>query len=315
VQLGHDPADARGNCDHLGVDLRVVGGLAPVLERVLHAATHDGDDRDDPEDQRPATLRRWRRRLFEQSRRNGSQRDGRLRTSQKQLLVAFDHGQAKLQLEVALIFVKNRRSPMKTTVKRDPVRRTGGRSARVVEEVLRTTLEEIDRVGYGALRVEEVAARSGVNKTTIYRRWPTKAELVAAAVRATKVPVAFANTGDLQADLTDGFVSSLERADTPNMRGLLRMVQTEREHPEVDALVNELRETHSRARITRLRAAIADGQLPKSTDVELVHLVLAGAVFGRLARLGERLPSNDVAKIVALVLAGAGVRPPARKRR
>ena len=48
--------------------------------------------------------------------------------------------------------------------------RVKGRAARVVTDVLVATAEELSRVGYSALRVEDVATRSGVNKTTIYRR-------------------------------------------------------------------------------------------------------------------------------------------------
>ena len=55
--------------------------------------------------------------------------------------------------------------------------RVGGRSARVVSAVLRMTLEVLGQEGYAGLRVEDVAARAGVNKTTIYRRWPTRADL------------------------------------------------------------------------------------------------------------------------------------------
>ena len=54
--------------------------------------------------------------------------------------------------------------------------RTGGRSERVVRDVLRAAIEELSTNGYSALRVEDVAARAGVNKTTVYRRWPTKAD-------------------------------------------------------------------------------------------------------------------------------------------
>src|SRR5512138_898011 len=56
--------------------------------------------------------------------------------------------------------------------------RVGGRSERVVRDVLAAAAAEMARVGYVALRVEDVAARAGVNKTTVYRRWPTKADLV-----------------------------------------------------------------------------------------------------------------------------------------
>lgn len=60
--------------------------------------------------------------------------------------------------------------------------RTGGRAEQVVQRVFATTLAELSRVGYQAMRVDDVAERSGVNKTTIYRRWPTKAQLVTAAM-------------------------------------------------------------------------------------------------------------------------------------
>jgi AcrR family transcriptional regulator len=183
--------------------------------------------------------------------------------------------------------------------------RTGGRSARVVDDVLRATLAEIDRVGYVALRIEDVAARSGVNKTTIYRRWPTKPELVGAAVLAVKGMTAIEDTGNLESDFTKSFVDSLCHAEASEGRGLLRMVQLEGEHPEVNVLVRELREVSAEVRRVRLRAAIKRGELPRGADIELVQAVLSSAVFGPLLRLGDRVPPDQVARIVALVLAGA----------
>ena len=58
--------------------------------------------------------------------------------------------------------------------------RTGGRSARVVRDVLASALEVFAERGYAAFSVEEAAKRAGVNKTTVYRRWPSKADLLAA---------------------------------------------------------------------------------------------------------------------------------------
>jgi AcrR family transcriptional regulator len=191
---------------------------------------------------------------------------------------------------------------------KEPLRRPGGRSARVVDGVLRATLAEIDRVGYAAMRVEDVAARSGVNKTTVYRRWPTKAALVTAAIQLVKAPTEIADTGDLARDLSEAFIASLCRAEAPELRGLLRMVQTERGNPEVDALVQKLRETQADGRRARLRAAIAGGELPRGVDLELVQQLLASVVFGPLLRLGQRVEADYVRKAVDLVLAGARAR-------
>ncbi len=49
------------------------------------------------------------------------------------------------------------------------------------QAVLDATIAELSEVGYAALRIESVAERAGVNKTTIYRRWGDKAGLVATA--------------------------------------------------------------------------------------------------------------------------------------
>ena len=56
------------------------------------------------------------------------------------------------------------------------------RGEAIVARVLEATIEELALSGYAALALERVAARAGVNRTTIFRRWPTKPELVRAAV-------------------------------------------------------------------------------------------------------------------------------------
>ena len=93
--------------------------------------------------------------------------------------------------------IENRLRPTRRT----EGRRVHGRSARVVEDVLKATLEEIGRAGYEALRVEDVASRSGVNKTTIYRRWPTKVDLVSAAMRHLAPAPEPPETGSVRSDL------------------------------------------------------------------------------------------------------------------
>lgn len=60
-------------------------------------------------------------------------------------------------------------------------------------DVLAATLDALAVVGYPSLRLEDVATRAGVHKTTVYRHWPTKAELVTDALldrSQQRIPVA-----------------------------------------------------------------------------------------------------------------------------
>jgi len=70
-------------------------------------------------------------------------------------------------------------------------KRTRGRPRRAGadEEILRATRELLDEGGYGAFNVDVVAERTGIAKTTIYRRWPTKGSLVTAAIGTAPVAV------------------------------------------------------------------------------------------------------------------------------
>ncbi|MGI8689312.1 MAG: TetR/AcrR family transcriptional regulator [Thermomicrobiales bacterium] len=75
------------------------------------------------------------------------------------------------------------------------------RSARADQAILGATKELLAEVGIEALSMEGVAARAGVGKTTIYRRWPSKEELILAAVRSLQREAPIADTGNLRNDL------------------------------------------------------------------------------------------------------------------
>src|SRR6185295_9319184 len=80
--------------------------------------------------------------------------------------------------------------------------RVGGRSERVVRDVLDASAKELARVGYAALRMDDVAAAAGVNKTTVYRRWPTKSDLVRATFESlAQGPIATPAMGSIREDL------------------------------------------------------------------------------------------------------------------
>ena len=183
--------------------------------------------------------------------------------------------------------------------------RIHGRAERVVSAVLAATHEELGRVGYGALRIEDVAARSGVNKTTIYRRWPTKAELVAASLRAANEEQEAVDTGTLRGDLLTVVMTSVRLCQTPTGRGIVRMLQMERADPEVEAISMALRDRRRLRNTAMLERGITRGELPADVNMELVLDLIFGGIYGRLIQRGEDVSEDYAAAAIDTVLAGA----------
>lgn len=199
--------------------------------------------------------------------------------------------------------------------------RVRGRAAEVIARVMSATAHELGRVGYAALRVEDVATRSGVNKTTIYRRWPTKTELVVGTI-AHHAAQAFEqgaassfDTGTLRGDLRASLVLGFDLS--PAKLGILRVVQTERSVPEIDAITRRIRDHVQRVRVAIVQRGIARGELPKGVDAQLVVDLISAPVQKALL-FNERLKASYIDRVIDVVLAGAiatcAKRPPARKR-
>ena len=107
-------------------------------------------------------------------------------------------------------------------------------------EILAVTLEAVAEHGYDQVTLDLVAMRTGRAKTTLYRRWPTKLDLVTAAVRAAGAPPEtreLPDTGSLRSDL-------LAVVDSPWLGGPERrlvlfdgLVAAARSSPELDEVV------------------------------------------------------------------------------
>jgi AcrR family transcriptional regulator len=75
------------------------------------------------------------------------------------------------------------------------------RSTQSHQAMLQATLELLAEVGFEAMSIEAIAARAGVGKTTIYRRYNSKAELVADAIESIREEIVIPNTGSLWGDI------------------------------------------------------------------------------------------------------------------
>jgi len=84
------------------------------------------------------------------------------------------------------------------------------RSIQSHQAMLQATLELLSAVGFDAMSIEAIAARAGVGKTTIYRRYASKAELVADAIESVREEIVIPDTGKLQGDI-DALIQNAAR--------------------------------------------------------------------------------------------------------
>jgi AcrR family transcriptional regulator len=193
-------------------------------------------------------------------------------------------------------------------------RRPGGRSARVRSAILDATIEALATTNYDDLRVDDIAARAGVNKTTVYRRWPTKADLVTAAALANSgraIPVP--DTGSLHADLRALARSVATSIGTEPGRHITRnLVAAALAADETaDAMADFWSE---RLALTGLIVdrAIARGELDDSVDPTTIIETLIGALYVRLLMTGEPVDSNTADTVASIVHHGVTTRPEPR---
>jgi AcrR family transcriptional regulator len=183
--------------------------------------------------------------------------------------------------------------------------RVRGRAARVMENVLQAVVEELGRVGFTALRFEDVASRAGVNRTTIYRRWPTKVSLVTDAILAYKSAPQVESSGSLREDLIAVMKASVAYASSPLGRGVVRMMQTERDDPDVARTTALLRAERLRSTAELVEKGILRGELPRGTNAAFVADLAAAPIMGRVILRREEVTDAYIRKVIDVVLAGA----------
>ncbi len=183
----------------------------------------------------------------------------------------------------------------------------GGRSERVVQRVLAATIDELAEAGYRGFRMDAVGAAAGVNKTTIYRRWPAKQQLVAAAVDAMRTrvhDVPLPDTGSLEHDLVAAFRHRTSFGGSVEGKAWARLL-AERHDPEVDAAIGQAVEERSAAWYAMVSRAVRRGELPHGTDPRLL-LGMLGAVVDAWNAAGSRgLTRRRLEMAVRTIVVGA----------
>ncbi|WP_431929010.1 TetR/AcrR family transcriptional regulator [Amycolatopsis tucumanensis] len=181
-----------------------------------------------------------------------------------------------------------------------------GAAPRRVQEIFAATLDLLTEHGYDGLTIEAIAQRAGVHKTTLYRWWSSKDELLAAAVTGSALlDFPIADTGSLRGDLL-AVATRLSRLLTrPATAAVLAAVPGR-------PLLAEATSAFFTGRLTRdhpvFTRAVERGELAADGDADLVVDLLAGALWFHLLLCGGSADRRYLARLVDSVLTGVSVR-------
>ena len=182
------------------------------------------------------------------------------------------------------------------------------RDSRANRAILDAALQSFIDDGYEGMSVENVAARAGVGKTTIYRRWPSKKELIIAAIEDLFEDLHVPDTGDVRADLVH-VVKQAHRflIETKAGEVLPRMVgEVASGTPLGRAYFDKVMQPRLQAIVGALEAAKARGELRADLDD---HLALASIIGSMMfLRLTRTLPESQgfADRLVTQLIDGAG---------
>lgn len=190
----------------------------------------------------------------------------------------------------------------------DSLRAGRPRDERVDRSLQQATVDLLTENGFDALTMEAVAARAGVAKTTLYRRYPSKAELVFASAIHDVNAAPGADQGSLLDDLIAVIEVVVHSLSTPAAghaaSGLLAAIATDED------LRQRFRDTFVAAEKRHIRAvlrrAVERGDLTAYTDagLDLLHAQIVGTVLFRLVYLHEMAGRDFVEAFAARLRAG-----------
>lgn len=190
--------------------------------------------------------------------------------------------------------------------KRAVIRRPGGRSARVRTAVFEATLELLASGGYRALTIEAVAKAAGVNKTTVYRNWPTRTALVlAAAEDRSEGQITTRSTGHPERDLVAFLKSVADNVTSPLGHALVLATFGEAD----DLEARSTREAFWRHRFEAagpLIRAAADGRRLSRAEADHFIEMLIGPVYLRAFVTGLPVDDGFIRRTVRDVVRAAG---------
>lgn len=165
---------------------------------------------------------------------------------------------------------------------------------------------ELAETGYGRLSVDAVAKRAGVGKAAIYRRWPSKQRMAVELIASVAVPaIDSPDTGSLRGDVRAYLVNARAALEHPLARLIIPdlLAEGNRNGELAEALLADIRDPRRAKASDLVSRAIARGELPADTDVELCLDFLAGPLYWRLTAIHSPMAEDYVDRLADKVVA------------
>jgi AcrR family transcriptional regulator len=193
-----------------------------------------------------------------------------------------------------------------TTLHRRPGR---PRSEQADQAIMSAALDLFAEFGPDALFIEQVAAKAGVGKATIYRRWPGKEDMLVDAMVAIDTRLPEPQGKSVRADLTALLSAICRQAADPRRARLFALLQGEgKRYPRLMARYLETVVQPQRDMVRSvLRRGVATGELREDTDIEAASFLVDGAVLESMYGQG-RIDARYARRVVAELLRGLAAR-------
>lgn len=174
------------------------------------------------------------------------------------------------------------------------------------QNILKATRELVEEVGFDCLTIEGIAARAGVGKTTIYRRWPNKASIVLDAFFENISPAAaFPDTGNVREDVRRHLKKLVKEFNGPlgcKISMLLANGQLDEEMAEAFR-VQWIKPRRDEARQV-IQRGIKRGEIHQEIDPEVLVDALYGPIYFRLLAGHAPLTPSFAESLTELVMSG-----------
>lgn len=183
------------------------------------------------------------------------------------------------------------------------------RDPEVDEGILNAAMDLLTEGGFEKLSMEAVAARAGVAKASIYRRFPSKVDLIVAMCQTFAPPIeARPDTGSFRTDL-ERLVVSLNDSMCPTSdtgRLMPSMVSAAKENAEVREAMQKFTAARRRRIYDVVRAATDRGELRPDADADVIGDLLVGSMMYRIIIRGGKVDKKFRTTLVDGIVDGFG---------